>query len=129
MLQPEQNHKDLSAEIQTGHPETSGHLEVLSAIDSLRADMDARLSKVDERTHKLEQSMLAGFEAIVRAFGAVDDRFDKQDANFASAIKALKKDIKEIEHLLTDRLDKMDSTLQGVQNEVKGVRQTAEENL
>lgn len=132
MLQPEQNHKDLSGAIQTGHPETSGHLEVLSAIDSLRADMDARFEKVDERAHGLEQSMLAGFKAISEAFAAVHKRFDKQDGRIdglSAAIEALQTEVDGIEHRLMERLDSMDSTLQGTDNRVKGAEQTLEEKL
>ena len=123
MLQPEQNHKDLSAEIQTGHPELSAHLEVLAAIDSLRTDMDARFGEADERDHRLEQSMVAGFKAVHERFDAQDERFDAQDERLDKAIADLKNEIEEIEHRLTERLESIEIKVDGVDNRLSGVEQ------
>ena len=123
MLQPEQNHKDLSGEMQTGPPETSGHLEVLSAIDSLRVDVETRFSEVDERAHRLEQSMVAGFRAVAEAFDSVHERFDAQDERLDKAIADLKNEIEEIEHRLTERLESIEIKVDGVDNRLSGVEQ------
>ena len=126
MLQPEQNHKDLSGTIQTDPPETSGHLQIVSAIDSLRTDMDARFGEVDERAHGLEQSMLAGFKAISEAFAAVHKRFDKQDGRIdglSAAIEALQTEVDGIEHRLMERLESIEIKVDGVDNRLSGVEQ------
>ena len=124
--------------MQTGPPESSAHLEVLSAIDSLRADVEAIGELVEDNRAELKEQREAHrshLKLTQDILGTVKDLsgtvkgLEGSNKEIVRRLDKIEADIEGLEHRLTDRLDSMDTVLQGTDNRVKGVEQTLEEKL